>query len=119
MHRAVHRLHGGMGQEGHVIIRLDLLGRPGDGLLDIALLGADHARLRGRRFELLQDVARRELGIGPFVPGDLQRLHSLLGRAHMIGHHGDRIVELHHLAHALHRQRLAVVDLGELAAEDR
>ena len=41
---AVHRLHGGVREERHLVNRLDLLGGARHGLRGIALLARDHAR---------------------------------------------------------------------------
>jgi hypothetical protein len=44
------------------------------------------------------------------VPSDFERRRSFPSRADMIGGEGHGIVEAHHLTHALHRFRLAVVE---------
>ncbi len=116
---AVHRLHGGMGQKGHLVDRFDLLHCAGDRLVDVAVPFGHQARLARSIGQLPHDVGAGETRIRPVVPSDDERSQSLLGRAHMVRHHGHGAVETHHLADAVDRLRLAVIHIGELAAEHR
>ena len=61
----------------------------------------------------------RRAAFGPVVPGDVERLQPLLGRPHVVADHRHQIVQHHHLANAGHGLGLAVVDVGDLAAEHR
>ncbi len=119
VHRAVHRLHGHVREERGFVHRLDPLRRTRDRPGGIPLLPRDDARrLRGRR-EPLDDVGGAERGIRPVVPADGERRQSLFRRPHVVGHHGNRLVEPDDLAHALDGLRLAVIEASYLASEDR
>ena len=119
MHRAVHRLHGGMRQQRQLIDRLERAGGARHGLGDIAILHGDHAGPLQRLLMQRGQIGAGEIGVGARVPGDVERRQALLRRPHVIGDHRHRIVEAHHLAHALDGLRLAVVEARELAAEHR
>jgi hypothetical protein len=101
MSGAVHRLHGGVGQERNLIDRLDLGRRVRHCAVDVADGLGDSARLERCLLEFCRYVARAELGVRPVVPFDLQRREALRRRSHMVGDDGDGIVETHDLAHAL------------------
>ena len=55
---------------------------------------------------------------GPFVPGDLERLHAVRRRPVAVGHHRDAAGDLHDVLHARHRLGLVGIEAGHLAAED-
>ena len=65
MHRAVHRLHRGMGQERHLVHRLDLLGGAGQRLGDVAVVCGDDACLLRRALHLLTMSAVVTFAFGP------------------------------------------------------
>ena len=93
MNRAIHRLHRGVRKERNLIDRLDLGGGARHGLVGIADVLGDRARLERRLFELTRDVRGVELGVRTVVPLDHERCQSFLRRSHVIGHDGDGVVE--------------------------
>ena len=103
MHGAVHRLHGGVGEKRHLIDGLDFLGGPAKRLFHIAVLARDRAGLLRGGIEFANDIGGAELGVRSRVPFDIERGQTFPRRSHMIGYHGDGIVEPHNLMHALHR----------------
>jgi len=119
MHGAVHRFHGGMREERNLVRRLHLGDATGQHLGDIASVACDCAGRQRCMLEIRCDAGGRELPVPAVVPFDLERGQALLRRTHVVGNHGDAIVEQHDLAHALHHPGVAVVDTFELAAEDR
>ena len=56
MHRAVHRLHGGVREERNLVGRLDLGDGARHGLVDIADILRNRPRIERRLFELARDV---------------------------------------------------------------
>ena len=110
VHRAVHRLHGRMGEERQLVDRCDLLGGARHGLGDVAVVARDHARLLGRRGQLPDDIGSAELRVRALVPANVERRHAQFRRPHVVGDHGDGVVEAHHLAHAVDQLGLGVVD---------
>ena len=119
MDGAVHRLHRRMGEERQLIDRVDPLRRAGERLLGVALVARHRAGLLRRLLELADDVGAVDRRVRAVVPLDGGRLEPLLGRPHMVGDHGDGIVDPHHLAHALDRARRRLVHRFRLAAEHR
>ena len=119
MHGAVHRLHRGVGEKRKLVDRLDLPGGAGQRLGDVAFLAGDHSGLLRRRIHLLDDVSGGERGVRAVVPVDIERGEALHRGPRAIAYDGNGIVEPHHLAHALDRHCLAVVDAGELSAQHR
>ncbi len=118
MDSAIHRLHGGVRQERHLVDGIDLLGDARYRLGKVAIAPGGHAFvLRGAR-HLLDDAFRRDVRVRSVVPFDVERREPLHRGPHMIADHSDGIVDLDHLPHALDRHRLAVVDAFELAAKD-
>ena len=81
-----------------------------------SLPGDDAGILRGD-IHLLDSAGGRDICVRTVVPVDVERGQALHGRPHMIADHRDGIIEPHHLAHALDRHRLAVVNVDELAAK--
>ena len=119
MHRAVHRLHGGMGEKWHLVDGFDFLRRGRKGLRKVPIGAGDNAIvLRGPR-HLLDDALGRDVGIRTFVPLDVKRLKPLHRRPHVVAHHCDGVVDAHHLPHARDCQGLAVVHALDFAAEHR
>ena len=59
------------------------------------------------------------LAFGPSSHTISSAARPFLARAHIVGNHADRIVEMHDLVHAFDGQRLAVVDAFQLAAQHR
>ena len=107
MHGAVHRLHRRMGEERHVIGRLEFRSLA-QSRADVAGRFRDRARLLARRDETVQHVGGRDVGVRPFVPGDFERGEALLGGPHVIADDRDEIVEnddLPHSRHAVERLR--------------
>ena len=118
MNRAVHRLHRRVREERNLVGRLDLGGGARHGLVDIADVLRDRARLERRLFELGRDRLGVELGVRTVVPFDHQRRQPLLRRAHMVGHDRDGVVEPHDLAHALDGLGRRIVHALHATAED-
>src|SRR2546430_678897 len=81
----------------------------------VALLPGDHAGLLRGRVELSDDISRAHLGIRTFVPADDERGQPLLRRPHVVGDHGDQVIEAHDLAHTRDRLGQASVQAGDLA----
>ena len=88
-------------------------------LVDIADVLRNRARIERRFFKLAHDIVRVELGVWTVVPFDHQRRQPFLRSPHMIGHHGDGIVEPHDLAHALDCLCRRIVHALHPTAEDR
>ena len=118
MNRAVHRLHGGVRQERHLVDRVDL----GDGarhrLVDIAGVLRHRAHLEGGLLELGHDLPRVELGVAR-RPIRSSAPPALLRGTHVVGDDRNGIIEPHHLAHALDRLGRGIVDALHATAEHR
>ena len=108
-----------MGEEGELIDRVELGGRARQRGGDVAVIAHHHAFICRYLVHLGDDIGSGELGVRTFVPHDLQRGQALLGGAHIVGNHADRIVEMHDLVHAFDGQRRAVVDALQFAAQHR
>ncbi len=67
----------------------------------------------------LDDLGLRQARIRSEIPFDVERVEPLLGRPEVIAHDGNGIVEPQDVAHPRDLARCGVVDLRELAAEDR
>ncbi len=117
--RAIHRLHRGVREERNLVGRLDLRRGARHGLVGVADVLRDRARIARGGFQLAHDVFRGELRVRAVVPFDLERREPLLGRPHVIGDDRDGVVEAHDLTHAFHVLRRAVVDAFQASAEDR
>ena len=117
--RAVHRLQRGMSEKRQLVGRLDLGRGARHGRLDVALTARNGARALRCTLELPDDIRRAEGRVRALVPFDLERREALLRCPHMVGDDSHRIVEAHHLTHALDRHRLAVVDALHATAKDR
>jgi hypothetical protein len=70
-------------------------------------------------FEMGKDLSGIEPGVRAVVPARRTGGEALLGGPHVVGHHGNRAVQFHDLAHALHLERGRLVDTGQCAAEHR
>ena len=113
------RLHGGMGEKRHRIIRLDASRGAGERRRGIAVGAAD---LRRRRVEPgAHQFAQSPRSTASPLPRssqlDAQRLGRALGPPPGIGHHRDRVRHAHDAAHAVHAGDRALVDRFERAAE--
>src|SRR5439155_1765724 len=87
--RAVHRLHGGVVQERHLVHRLHSLRRAGERSLRVAGLACLHPRLLGEPGELGANAVGAERGGLAPVPLDLQGAPPLHGVSVGIGDHRD------------------------------
>src|SRR5215470_15859190 len=101
MHRAVHRLHGGVGKKWHLIDGVDSLRGARKRLFGVAFVPRYDTRLLRCFIELMNDVAAVDRGMGAIVPLDYCRDEPLLGCPHVIGDNGDCIIDPDHLAHTL------------------
>jgi hypothetical protein len=118
VHRAIHRLHGSVRQERHLVDGFDLPGCARYCLGEVALAtGHDAVVLRGA-CHLLHDAGRGDIRVGALVPFDVEGTEPLHRGPHMVADHRHGIVDLDHLPHAFDRHCLAVVDAFELAAKD-
>ena len=108
-----------MSEKRQLVGRLDLGRGARHGLLDIALTARNGARVLRCTLQLPDDVRRAEGRVRALVPFDLERREALLRCPHVVGDDRHRIVEAHHLTHALDRHRLAVVDALHATAKDR
>ena len=118
IHGAVHRLHRRMGEERHVIGRLEFRSLA-QSLGDVAGRFRDRALFLARRDETVEHVGGRHCGVRPFVPCDVESLEALLGGPHVIADDRDEIVENDDLPHSGHVAGRRVVDMRDLAAEYR
>jgi hypothetical protein len=98
--------------------RLDLGRGARHGRLDIALTARNGARALRCTLELPDDVRRAEGRVRALVPLIVERREAFLRCPHMVGDDSHRIVEAHHLTHALDHHRLAVVDALHATAKD-
>src|SRR5262249_43093502 len=113
--RAIHRLHGGMGEERHLVAGVDFLRDALYRLGEVAVATSDDAFvLRGAR-HLLYDAFRRNVSVRPGVPLDVERSEPLHRSPHMVADHRHGIVDLDHLPHTFDRHGLAVIDVFALA----
>ena len=119
MDRAVHRLHRRVREERNLIGRLDLGHGTRHRAVDIADVLRDGPRLERRLLEFGRDRFGREPGMRTVVPFDRQGFEALLRGAHVVGNHGDGIIEPHDLAHALDGLGRGIVDALHAAAEYR
>ena len=110
MDGTVHRLHGGVREKRYLVHRFDLHRGAGHGRSDIAILASNDARLLRGGLHLPHDVGARDLRVRALVPLDVERGKALNRRPHMVGDHRNGIIEAHHLAHALDRFGLAVIE---------
>ena len=108
VHGAVHRLHRRMGEERHVIGRLDFRSLA-QSLVDVAGRFRDRARFLACRDEAVQHIGRRHVGVRPFVPRDVEGVEALLGGPHVIADDRDEIVENDDLSDPGHGLRPLVV----------
>ena len=99
--------------------RLDLGDCARHRLVDIADVLRDHARLQGGLFELVQDIFGAELCVRAVVPLDDQGREAFLRGSHVIGDHGDGVVEPHDLPYTLDRLGRRIVNALNAAAERR
>ncbi len=119
--RAIHRLHGGVGQVGEVVGGLEQIAV--EGALRFAVVvernAGERALARGHGLEVGQDLlGAPHLGVG-IVPDHLQGVPALSGGIGRVGQHGHAGRDLHHLDHALDLARRGVVETGDLAAKAR
>jgi len=118
VHRAVHRFHGGMCEEGQLILRFQQVALS-QSLGDVSRGLGDRAFGFACGTELLPDVIGRHRGMRPFVPREIERGQALLGRPHVIADHRDKILEHDHLPYARDFPGLDIVDVPDFAAEHR
>ena len=107
-----------MGEKGQLIRRFQQVAL-GQALGDVARGFGDRALRFAGGAELFPDVVGRNGGIGPLVPGDVERAQALLGRPHVIADDGDQIVEHDDLTHAGEALGFGVIDVPHRAAEHR
>ena len=119
MDRAVHRLHRRVREERNLVGRLDLGGGARHRAVGIADVLRNGPRPERRLLELGRDRFGAEPGVRPVVPFDHQGREALLRGAHVVGHHGDGVVEPHDLAHALDGLGRGIVHALHAAAEHR
>ena len=102
LHRGVHRLHAGMGEERRAVDRLDLFRRALDRLGRVAVLPRAVGGGRGQTLlEVLGDGRARLRCARALVPDDRQRIERRLRPPPGIGDDRDAgVLHLHHLAHA-------------------
>ncbi len=118
MNRRVDRLHRRMREKRQLVRRF----KPVAGskaLGDVASRFRDHAILFARGAQILPNILQVKIRVRTFFPVYHQRIEALLGRPHVIADHRDQIVQHDHLLHARNFPGGAVVDLGDLAAENR
>ncbi len=101
-----------------MIGRLEL-GSLAQSLGDVAGRFRHRARFLARRDEAVQHVGRRDVGVRPFVPRDVEGVEALLGGPHVIADDRDEIVENDDLPDPGHGLRPLVVHMRDLAAEHR
>jgi hypothetical protein len=119
VHRAIHRLHCRVGQERHLIGRLDFRGGTRHRRLGVTDVLRHCTSAQRRLFELARDVRCCEPGMRTIVPFDLERCETFLGSSHVIGDDRNGVIEPHDLAHALDRFRGRVIQALHAPAEDR
>ena len=72
VHRAIHRLHGGMSQERHLVDGIDFLGGARYGLGKVAVASGGHAFVLRGALHLLNDALRRDVRVRSVVPLDVE-----------------------------------------------
>ncbi len=125
--RAVHRLHGRVHEQRILVDRLHrLLARAGGAHGALARRDAGVGIVVDPRVIARARRGRGVLPVRPRIPVDHQRVATLHRRPRVVGQHRHarrqqplHRVELHHLPHARHRARLAVVHAPQRAAERR
>lgn len=106
---AVHRLHRGMREERHLIDGVNPLDSPGKRLFSVAVVPRHRAGSLRRLLELADDIGAAECRIRTVIPSDGGRLEPFLGRGHMVGDHGNGIVDPDHLTHTSDAARRRLV----------
>ena len=121
VHRAVHRLHGGVREERVLVDAVELGRSAGQRSRRhrLSFLRARRPLAREALASAATTSAVESLAFGPSSNFGCGRLEALLRRPVVIGDDGDGVVELGDLPHARHRQRRRLVDRGERAAEHR
>ena len=127
MRRRIHRLHRRMGQEWHVVERVEMRGRGGHARVmcgqQFRLLRAFRQKKMLRRLNRLsqQGVLRASIGGLPFsrLPNRAQPIEAPLGRPIAGGDHSNCILQCEHFFDARHFFDGAGIDRLEPAAEDR
>jgi hypothetical protein len=120
MRGAVLRFHGGMRQERHRVFGLDPFRGARERLGDISGLAPNtrFVRVEPAAHEV-RDGVTRDAAVVAVVPGDRERVGSLLGVPERIGDDRDRILERHDLPHARQAAGLGVIDRLERPLEHR
>ncbi len=119
LRRAVHRLHGRMGEERRGVGRLEPArgGRHRAG--DVALALRGHPRLVEPGLELCEQAVAGQTGVGALVIGDRQRLDRFAGAPEAVRHDSDAARDLVHRNHAGHAADRSSVVAGDGRAEHR
>ena len=117
--RAVHRLHRRVRQERHFVNRFHLLRgarQTRRGVAGLTHLDARFLRALGKK---LADRGARLVGVGAFVPLDIEKPRALYGGPRVVGDNRHAARNLHYLLHARKRLRFGGVEADRLAAEHR
>jgi hypothetical protein len=120
MRRAVLRLHGGMTEEGHLVVRFDALDRLTEGAVDVAVVATD-ASVPGAqaRMQFLANCVAGNAGVVRKIPGHRQHLCRLFRAPPAVRHDRHRVREFHHAADAFHAGKLGLVDRPQRPLEHR
>ena len=119
MDRTIHGLHRRVRKKRNLVSRLDL----GDGLRnclgDITFVLRDRSGIERPLLEITRDILGAERRVRTVVPLNDQGREAFFRGPHVVGHDGDRIVQLHDLTYALDRFGGRVVDALKPATENR
>ena len=117
VHDAVHRLHGGVSQEGKLDRQLQLDGRRLQRSIRIALAAGAGTGPLGQFAILRHQFIRAQPECPAIVPLDLEGVAALFGAPEILGEHRHAAGDLDHLAHAFDLFRRAGVESTHAGTE--
>lgn len=91
---------------------IDPSGRHRETLLYVPLFASEQTLQIRRQRQTGDDIGVAHIGVGPFVPGDHQRLQALLRRPEMVPDHRHCIIQLDDLTHPFDFPRVRIVDIA-------
>ncbi len=118
VHGTVQRFHGGVGEKGQFVGRLEQLSFR-QSLGDVARGLGNRAFSLACSTDLFPYIVGGNAGVRPLVPPDIERAQTLFGRPHVITHDGDRLLEHDHLPDTGQLSGARVIDVAHGAAEHR
>ncbi len=119
MHRAVHRLHRGVGKERQLVNGVKPLRRAGERLLGVAFIARHDAGPHRCLFELTDDAGAVDTRIRTVIPLNRSGLEAFLGSPQMVRDYGYCLIDRDDLTHAFDRTRGRLVHRPCLSAAHR